>query len=88
MGERNYVIREYAFMQKRATDPPPTYGVELSGGLAGLGRGEGGGGADKGKGGNRLHHGVSLFDDGAKWVYWAAGGLFDGPARPRREGLH
>ena len=31
-------------------------GVELGGELAGLGRGKGGGGADKGEGGNRLHH--------------------------------
>ena len=31
-------------------------GIELGGGLAGLGRGESGGGADKGEGGNRLHH--------------------------------
>ena len=30
-------------------------GVELGGGLAGLGRGKGGGGADEGEGGDRLH---------------------------------
>jgi hypothetical protein len=30
--------------------------VKGGGGLAGLGRGESGGGADKGEGGNRLHH--------------------------------
>ncbi|EJK47283.1 hypothetical protein THAOC_34005, partial [Thalassiosira oceanica] len=44
---------------KRLLDSELTLeGIELGGGLAGLGRGEGGGRADEGEGGNRLHGGL------------------------------
>ncbi|EJK46847.1 hypothetical protein THAOC_34469 [Thalassiosira oceanica] len=58
-------------------------GVELSGGLAGLGRGKGGGGADEGEGGDRLHdfhEGRTSEAFSGPWGPLSAGGL--GQAAP------
>ncbi|EJK45348.1 hypothetical protein THAOC_36040 [Thalassiosira oceanica] len=54
---------------KRLLDSELTLeGIELGGGLAGLGRGEGGGRADEGEGGNRLHGGLKQVVRICVWV--------------------